>query len=54
MHMFMYTTPTFILKHSILLLKYSYCYSELTPYTATANSYWVSLHDEYQYQGYAH
>ena len=28
--------------------------SELMPYTALANSYWVSIHDVYQYQGHAH
>ena len=29
-------------------------YSELTPYTAIANSYWVSFYDVYQCQGHAH
>ena len=30
------------------------CYSELTPYTALANSYLVSFHDAYQCQGHTH
>ena len=30
------------------------CYSELMPYTALANSYWVSFYDAYQCQGQAH
>ena len=30
------------------------CYSELTPYTVLANSYWVSVYDTYQCQGHAH
>ena len=30
------------------------CYSELMPYTVQANSYWVSVHEAYQYQGHAH
>ena len=30
------------------------CYSVFMPYTALANSYWVSVHDVYQCQGHAH
>ena len=30
------------------------CYSELTPYTALANYYGVSVYDVYQFQGHAH
>ena len=30
------------------------CYSELMPYTALANSYWVSVYDAYQHQGHTH
>ena len=30
------------------------CYSELTPYTALANSCGVSVYDTYQFQGHAH
>ena len=44
MHALMYATPTFITKVHHFLLHYSCfnnCYSELTPYIALDNSYWL-------------
>ena len=58
MHVFMYTTPTFITEvlHFVtqVLTALNDCYSELMPYIALAYSYWISVYDTYQYQGYAH
>ena len=50
MHMFTYTTPTFITEaHHLVTRVYTATinnfYSELTPYTVLANSYWVNFHD---------
>ena len=53
----MYATPTLITEvHNLvarvqLLLVIVIVY--LTPYTALANSYWISVYDKYQCQGQA-
>ena len=57
MHMFMYAIPTFITEVHCLVTQVrtaacNDCNSELMPYIALANSYWVSLHNAYQYQGH--
>ena len=54
---FMYATPTLITKELHLYSStaaFNDCYSELTPYTALANSYWVSVYNVYQCQGHTH
>ena len=54
---FTYATPTFITEAHYLVTQVQLLlttYSEFTPYTALANSCWVSLHDVYQCQGHAH
>ena len=57
MSTFTYATPTFITEiHCFCYLSiaaFNDCYSELMPYTALANTYWISFHDMYQCQGQA-
>ena len=57
MRTFMYTTCTLITEALRLVTQvqlFLMTYSELMPYIALANSYWVSVYDVYQFQGYAH
>ena len=47
MHTSMPITPTFTSEASALLLSYSDCYSEVTPCTVLAYTYWAGFHDAY-------
>ena len=49
-----FTTETLHLVTQVQLLLYNKCYSELTPYTPLAHSYWASFNDAYQCQGHTH
>ena len=56
-----HATPTFITEVHYLVTHdqvatadLSNCYRELMPYTVLDNSYLVSFHDTYQFQGHAH
>ena len=55
--MFTYATPTYITEafHLVTQVQLLFMtYIELMPFTALANSYWVSIHVTYQCQGHAH
>ena len=57
MRTFMYAIRTLITEALCLVTQvqlFLMTYSELTPYIALAYSYWVSVYDVYQFQGYAH
>ena len=56
-HTFMYATHTLLAEVLRLVTQvqlFLITYSEIMPYIALANSYWVSVYDVYQFQGYAH
>ena len=55
--MFTYATPIFMTEALRLVTQVQLrltTYSELTPYTMLANSYWINFDDTYQCQGHAH
>ena len=55
--MFTYATPTLITEALRLVTRVQLLLitnSELTPYTALANSYGISVYNAYQFQGHTH